>query len=190
MVVHNSCFEMKRLRQKWQSYKGLKYCFLLSIEYMFCRAVRSFYRWLYRRRENREELAEEKFMKRWNEPFHHRGGYGFSTLFMGLFMIYFLVLTESFLFLDRFTPDDILALVVGGFLLLCLLSYPLWHVYDVTAHPVHKEFLQWPHERRRRWCIRSLRILAFLLFFPWTVKLLLWLTGNESFVTLLMKMWG
>ena len=188
--------KMKRIKCKWQSYKRLKYSFLLSIEYMFCRQVWSFYRWFYRHRENCEELAEDKFMKRWDEPFHHRGGYGFSTALMTLLTIYFFPLISVFFLEDELflgeskVPDYIDVLVTGGCILLGLLLMPLWYVADVTAHPVHKEFLQWPHERRRRWCRRSLRILAFLLFFPWTVKLLLWLTGNESFVTLLMKIWG
>ena len=181
--------KMKKLQYRWQQHKRLKYIFYLSIEYMFCRQVWSFYRWFYRHRENCEELAEDKFMKRWEEPFHHRFGYGFSTLFMGLFMMYFFVLTTFFLYGERSAPDDIHFVAAGG-CLSSLLFTPFWDVLDPTAHPVHKEFLQWPHERRRRWCRRSLRILAFLLFFPWTVKLLLWLAGNENLVALLMKMWG
>ena len=174
--------KMKRMKYKWQSYKGLKYCFLLSIEYMFCRQVKSFYRWLYRHRMNREELADNKFKICWEHPYDWGGGYGVSTRIIPLFFIHFFVLMGMLISWNY----------VGGFLglIICLISMPFWMILDPSAHPVHKEFLGWPHERRRRWCIRSLRILAFLLFFPWTVKLLLWLTGNESFVTLLMKIWG
>ena len=182
--------KMKRMKHKWQSYKRLKYTFHLSIEYMFCRQVKSFYRWLYRHRENCEELAENKFTYYWNNPLNWQRAVGFSTLLIDIVMPYFTVLTLFFLFGDRAAPDHIQALVIVGILLFSLLSMPFWMIFDPSAHPVHKEFLQWPHERRRRWCIRSLRILAFLLFFPWTVKLLLWLTGNANLVALLMKMWG
>ena len=182
--------KMKRMKQKWQSYKGLKYCFLLSIEYMFCRQLRSFYRWLYRHRENCEELAENKFTYYWNNPLNWQRAVGFSTLLIDLVTLFFFGSTVFFLCGGESTPDHIQAVIMVGMLLLSILSMPFWMICDPTAHPVHKEFLQWPHERRRRWCRRSLRILAFLLFFPWTVKLLLWLTGNENLVALLMKIWG
>ena len=182
--------KMKKLLYRWQQYERLLYTFHLSIEYMFCRQLRSFYRWLYRHRENCEELAENKFTYYWNNPISLGRGYGFSTLLVGLVIICFFGSTVFFLCGGGSTFDYIHAVIMVGMLLLFLLSMPFWILLDPSTHPVHKEFLQWPHERRRRWCRRSLRILAFLLFFPWTVKLLLWLTGNESFVTLLMKIWG
>ena len=182
--------KMKKLQYRWQQHKRLKYIFYLSIEYMFCRQLRSFYRWLYRHRENCEELAEQKFLDWWNYPLNWQRAVGFSTLLIDLVTCFFFGSTVFFLCGGGSTPDHIQAVIMMGMLLLFLLSTPFWDVLDPSAHPVHKEFLQWPHERRRRWCRRSLRILAFLLFFPWTVKLLLWLTGNESFVTLLMKIWG
>ena len=182
--------KMKKLQYRWQQYERLLYTFYLSIEYMFCRQLRSFYRWLYRHRENSEELAEQKFLDWWNNPLNWQRAVGFSTLLIDLVTCFFFGSTGFFLCGGESTPDHIQAVIMMGMLLLFLLSTPFWDVLDPSTHPVHKEFLQWPHERRRRWCIRSLRILAFLLFFPWTVKLLLWLTGNESFVTLLMKMWG